>query len=116
MESHKMITRNEYIQNSNVLHNAYYEQFVEKTIINYVIQRFTTPRLVQAYLRDNRFNTIPLSEWDSAVSSLWDSSENTFPKAFYLLSLAGAVCVLKAAARIIAQKEIEEQLDRMSGR
>lgn len=95
------ITRQEYLSNSNQLHEQYYGQMVTPVLREYVVRTFTLETLKVAYGRDPHFNTLPLRQWDRMSRVVTPAHLLTFGEGW---SLATAVCVLKAAARQAVQE------------
>jgi len=106
-----MITRKEYIgavletkEERAALHNAYYDQFVTPRIINMVNSYIGEDKIINS--TDPHFNDIPLEKWDRLVTGLPVGSK--MKEVGDYLTIAGGVCILKAAARQI--KEQSENL------
>lgn len=98
-----MLTRNEYMADSQNLHRRYYAQFVTPGIFHMVERRFTAERLVrcsdQLY-----FNTIPLHQWDQLVPMLERMVDRQLMKSLGEgWSLGTGVCILKEAARQVVE-------------
>ena len=93
------MNRNEYMQNPTTYHEAYYRQFVTKTITACVVRMIRKSRLFNSNDPDH-LNDIPLKEWDKVALSLPLSDINTKmqTKGDYP-TLAGLVCICKTAAR-----------------
>lgn len=100
-----MITRNDYLS-GKVNHRQYYAQFVTPQIKNLVEKFFGKPRLEKSYDWDISFNNIPLSKWDCLaeknILSNWEI-RSMLAKAGDGMTLAGAVCILKEAARQVVE-------------
>lgn len=96
-----MITRKEYMNNSSVLHNEYYSQFVTPFIISYVKASFGEKRIKAS--TDPYFNDIPLYLWDNMVSFVLSESKTKRKEINEGNSISTGVCIAKAAARIIKE-------------
>lgn len=93
-------TRQQYL-NKECTHAEYYNQFVNATIISRVKQYIGEDRIKEAIKTDENLNNIPLAKWDIVANNLYDVSAKMKAAGDYL-TLAGGVCIAKAAARIIA--------------
>lgn len=95
-----MYTRKDYLDN-NCTHAEYYGQFVTPGILSAVEKSFGKETLKAAFAENEHFNTqsTPLARWDGMAVSLPFPSLKPYGD---YLTLAGKVCILKAAARIIA--------------
>jgi hypothetical protein len=97
-----MLTRSMYL-NEECTHSDYYGQFVDESITRIVKSTFHFTFLDNAFKADAHFNTIALVTWDSLAKSLAQIPGlgkqmrdcGDFP------TLAGYVCILKEAARIV---------------
>lgn len=95
-----MITRDEYLKNSEELHRSYYGQMVTEQVRDMVRRAFGQETLRAVYAQgDTYFNSIALLKWDVLASYVNRESFKTYGD-FY--SLAGGVCVCKEAARQLA--------------
>ena len=115
-----MITRHQYLQNTK-LHNEYYGQFVTDFIKQMVKRRFGIERLVAAYQEDKNLNNIPLVNWDGlGIHLMHPSLKNEEHSSPYLdhelikatgqgYSNAGAVCILKEAARQLISEYLNKE-------
>lgn len=95
-------TRKQYL-NKECSHQDYYGQFVTEEIKE-VVKRSIGLDVINRS-KDPTFNDIPLSEWDgffTFVSFIWPQSKLT--EYGEGLSLSFAVCVTKAAARMMKTK------------
>ena len=105
-----MITRQQYLQNTE-LHDQYYAQFVTDRIKQMVLRRFGIERLVAAYREDTDLNNIPLVNWDGlGIHLLHDSpflDHDLIKTTRQGYSNAGAVCILKEAARQLITEDKE---------
>jgi hypothetical protein len=111
----KMITRKEYVENPAELHKAYYEQFVTDEITDSVIRNFTIPRLVDAYIKDENFNTLPSDGWNVLTRFLPCYVSAGLKNVGDYLTVGRGVSILKTAARLVVLKEMDEQFDRIAG-
>jgi hypothetical protein len=82
-------------------HEQYYNQFVNDVIINRVKQYIGKDNIIAALATDKGLNSIPLAKWDGVANNLYNVSAKMKEAGDYL-TLAGGVCIAKAAARIIA--------------
>lgn len=92
-------------------HDEYYKQFVNQAIINYV-GRIIGIEIIKNST-DEHFNDIPLVRWDAlnvGIQQLLDKDfykkchNITYAEEYknsFLWSLSQAVCIAKAAARVI---------------
>jgi hypothetical protein len=96
-----MFTRQDYI-NGNCTHEQYYNQFVNESVKNTVISAFGIERIKKAFKEDESLNNIGLHLWDNLYLSYYSLSEKMKECGDYL-TMAGKVCILKAAARQIAE-------------
>ena len=90
-----------------MVHNLYYGQpaFVTKEIRDLVLTLGSPDFLAKAYKLDKNFNTIPLSNWDSiAIYQFPDDVRKAILESGCKgITLSIKICVLKCAARIIAE-------------
>lgn len=91
----RMNTRIQYLARE-CTHDEYYGQFVTQEVFGILLSTFGRDCIVQS--TDPHFNDIPLRIWDSlpglhSMSDLKDAGD--------YLTLAGKVCIYKAAARQI---------------
>lgn len=98
-----MLTRNEYMANSQNLHRTYYAQFVTPGIFHMVERRFTAERLVNC--SDQLwFNTIPLNQWDQLMPCVGMMVNRVLMRELGEgWSLGTSVCILKEAARQVVE-------------
>ena len=101
-----MHTRKEYMS-GDCTHQQFYEQMVTDEIKEGVRKSIGLFRIMDSTCE--HFNDIPLSFWDTLSWSLSDSIDSQIKAASDHPSLAGRVCVVKAAARML--KREEEDLD-----
>lgn len=86
--------RSEYMRDSKTLHHEYYRQYAVPSVKAAVLHKFGPILLDHEY----PFNTIPLAQWDNLA--------HVVPKALFYQcgdfpTLAGRVCALKTAARLV---------------
>lgn len=96
-------------------HYIFFSQFVTPGIKNWVLAYIAPIDVLrEKYQADPRFNNIPLAKWDrvgraSDIFSLPAEYEYSNPAPQYMgkkyYSLGSAVCILKAAARMLAEGE-----------
>jgi hypothetical protein len=106
-----MITRNQYMANSEALHDAYYGQFVNSNLVSRVVKAFGIERFKQEFSKDKHLNGIGLHQWDRLAGNYKTPSGGYASNLCASeLKAAGdgptwstAVCILKAAARIAIQ-------------
>jgi hypothetical protein len=104
---HSIITRKYYLDHSSEpgMHRRYYAQFVNDAVKDMVITDMGgKEKLIAAYKKDEHFNSLPLYRWDSmavALRSLYNSVGKQLGDYY---SNAGAVCILKEAARQIVEE------------
>lgn len=92
-------TRSQYL-NGDCTHRQYYAQFVSPSTLAYLSQSLGRARLQAALKEDEDLNSIPLATWDSMPLVLNASMKEAGDS----LTAAGKVCILKEAARQIAEK------------
>jgi len=95
-----LYTRKQYLD-GNCTFEQYYSQFVNDVIISRVGQFIGVERIKEAIQSDEHLNNIPLAKWDMVAGNLYNVSAKMKEAGDYL-TLAGGVCIAKAAARIIA--------------
>jgi hypothetical protein len=94
-----MFTRQQYIT-GECTHEQYYAQFAKPFIVEFVGEHFGIDKLRAAYVKDAAFNSIPLGKWDMLAVMGWQACiEKDLRDAGDFPCLAGAVCILKQAAR-----------------
>jgi hypothetical protein len=99
MTTKQLFTREDRL-NNKCSHREYYGQFVSNYTLRRVGERFGLDRLVKAYHEDKSFNTIPLKEWDMIAIMLEIPMEDCGDT----LTLSGAVCIAKEAARLLVER------------
>lgn len=90
-------------------HEVYYAQFVSPALVMAVAGRFGLANLKVAYAADPHLNTIPLGRWDMAnylTQNLGVKAQLARCGDFW--TQAGAVCILKEAARQAIAQEGEQ--------
>lgn len=93
-----MITRKEYMSDSEKLHHRYYLEIGREAGISYA-KSADLPRIKEALNKnDKHLNTIPLSEWDNRGMVTKNAIHRAMTKRGDSWSLAGGVCVHKACA------------------
>lgn len=92
-----MYTREDYLDNK-CTHREYYAQFVNSYIIKAVRQSIGEGRIAAS--TDSAFNDIPLRFWDNLAPVTYSESKS-LKEAGDFVTLGGAVCILKEAARQI---------------
>ena len=94
-----MITRKDYMADSNNLHHSYYLQFATKSTFS----------LIKAFVGGRDYDSIPLHSWDRISESvrrtvdkklLSEAEGYEYPK--YTWSLSSSICIAKAVARELA--------------
>lgn len=91
-------TRQDYM-NGLCSHDDYYSQFVNENIKLLVLERFNIEILQSAYAVDHHFNSLPLPIWDKLT--LLFSCNNEMKILGDYSTLAGKVCILKQAAKML---------------
>lgn len=93
-----MYTRQQYLKGVCTF-NDYYSQFINDNIRNTV--NFMKDQIIKS--SDPAFNDIPLIKWDCLAPGIYGEIKKPLEEAGDYLTLSGAVCVLKAAAREIKE-------------
>mgnify|MGYP001584261616 CR=1 FL=1 len=101
-----MITRKEYLNDSNNLHTDYYSQFVTPEIKKMVLSYFGLERLKNNYGKSLGLKGyINLSKWDALAGGYKTKfCEEKVKTVGDFPSRAGAVCILKTAAQIVVEE------------
>lgn len=102
-----MITRQQYLNDAHNLHDAYYGQFVTAGIKQMVLNAFGLDRIRKHVLAGGMGNPgyIGLSRWDGLAGGYGSKlGEAEMKKVGDYPSLAGAVCILKQAAKMIVNE------------
>lgn len=101
-----MITRQQYMENSNELFHDYYAQFVTERIKEAVLRRFTKEQLEEYHAKDEHFNGVTrIQTWDQIMDPFIRETDSKMRELGDYLTQAGCVCVSKTAARIIIGKK-----------
>lgn len=109
----KVITRREYLRDSKKLHHKYYLQFATKKTYEIVKVNIGLYNILES--KDERFNDIPLQRWDRldefirlSINVKVKSESDGSPEGKYWWSLSDAVCIAKAVAKAIKEKELSK--------
>lgn len=98
-----MITREQYLR-GEFSHREYYSQFVTQGVKDKVLYRLPIETLKAS--TDPHFNDIQLSIWDSMMP-IWPFYINSrIKQCGDYLTKAGAVCILKEAAKQIIEENV----------
>jgi hypothetical protein len=92
----KNFTRKDYMEN-RLTHAEYYGLIAKEAGISYANSQ-ELPRIKEAISTDENLNNIPLSWWDKRANSTVSSVSKALKNHGDFYSLAGGVCVHKAAA------------------
>lgn len=105
-----LYNRMNYVSDKQIKHSTYYRQFVNDFIKKIVLSRFSIETLVSAFKTDPCFNNIPLKQWDNLTTRIEHSAtfRNKLKEAGDYYTLAGAVCVLKEAAKMLVEEHNNE--------
>ena len=99
-----MITRAQYM-NNEVTHRQFYGQFVTPEFKQVVSNTFGKEILAQCLEKDQNLNNIPLAIWDGLAGGY---ESQLYADKLRLVgdgpSLAGAVCILKEAAKQVVEE------------
>lgn len=95
-------TRQQYLD-KECTHRQYYAQFVTAGIIKSVSNRFGKNAIVKALETNEHLNNIDLARWDSLAITHESSLRGKMKQVGDRYSLAGGVCVMKEAAKQIAE-------------
>jgi hypothetical protein len=93
-----MYTRQQYLK-GDCTFSDYYSQFINDNIRNTV--NTMKDQIIKS--KDRSFNDIPLKKWDFLAPGIYGEIKTPLEEAGDYLTLSGAVCVLKAAAREIKE-------------
>ena len=99
-------TRQQYMDNE-CTHEQYYRQFVTAAMKREVANTFGVDRILRAMDQDAKkgnLNAIPLAEWDRVGLRFRAVLHAPMREAGDGISLAGLVCVMKQAARMLVEK------------
>jgi hypothetical protein len=97
-----MHTRKEYMS-GDCTHQEFYEQMVTDKIKEGVRKSIGLPYIMKSTCE--HFNDMPLTFWDTLGWSLSGEIDSQIKAASDHPSLAGRVCVVKAAARMLKREE-----------
>jgi hypothetical protein len=103
-----MITRKQYLEDSENLHHKYYKQFVTPEIRDVILTSIGLNELHWLYEKDEHLNNIPLSRWDSMAAGFRREIDTKMRAVGDLWSLGGGTCVFKTAARMIVLREYKK--------
>jgi len=98
-----MILRRDYL-NKKATHREYYSQFVTDEIKALVTRHFGKVSLTHAYQLNEHFNNIKSVQWDVLTMSF--SCDKKMREAGDYATTAGKVCILKEAARQVAEETL----------
>ena len=113
MTAEKTFTRKDY-RDRKCSHKEYYRQFVTHSVLHVVRNRIGADKIKNS--TDPHMNDIPLKLWDQLAHSIRGAIDTKLFKACnnvtyaeesrdkFLWSLSDAVCIAKAAARIIKKE------------
>lgn len=107
-KDNKMITREDYLENSSELHRAYYAQFITSEYRERVIAGIGKDRI----LRSKHLNDIALYVWDNLIAPVPCECGNLMRACGDYPTKAGCVCILKEIARQIideAETNVEQE-------
>ena|SRR6186713_10270 len=104
-----MYTRKDYLA-GNCTHEEYYSQFVTDDILSLVKNTFGVGLLEESLSKDEHLNNIPLGQWDNLTGYLPRYVSAGFKNVGDYLTLAGGVCLLKTAAKIVVKNYHEIHL------
>ena len=94
-----MITRKELLD-GGATHDEYYGQFVDDGVKKRVLSHISAQELLSS--NDPHFNDISLQRWDRI--GMTSATAKKLRAAGDYLTLAGSVCIAKAAARLISKR------------
>ena len=94
--------RSDYMKDPKNLHHEYYRQYAVPVVKTAVSQKFGSILLDHEY----PFNTIPLAMWDALTYVIPDV---LFRQCGDFPTLAGKVCALKTAARLVRAELATQQ-------
>lgn len=97
-------TRKDYIQNNMCTHEQYYAQLVRPALVEQIILTFGMEKLTSPK-NDGHFNHIPLKYWDTLTHNIEMPKQSDWKMVEDYPTMAGMVCVLKAAARMAVEQE-----------
>lgn len=89
----------------HTMFRAYYAQFANKNVINYVAGQFSPEELTKAYAEDKHLNNIDLARWDDAARAVYPWIDQQLVKdAGTFWSLSCGVCTVKTAALLLVAR------------
>lgn len=112
-----MFTRKQYLtfkgdaEEKATIHQAFYVQFANASIVNFIAGQFSPEELVNAYREDRHLNTIDLPRWDDAARAIYPWIDQDLVKATgQLWSLSSGVCICKAAAKVLISRALAKPM------
>ena len=104
------ITLKQYM-NKEFTHREYNEQYVTERMMNIVENRFGAEKLATRLDEDEHLNNIPLIVWDRIGEIINCDELNKAMRANGdWTTLAGLVCVAKAAARMVVDRHLSHEV------
>jgi hypothetical protein len=114
----KVITRKEYLNNSEKLHHEYYLQFATSEAENVLLRIINKESILNS--KDEHLNDIPLKKWDSLAGFIFNGSKCISKPHHIPLGIDGkklkeagegyscstGVCVFKAVARELIKNKV----------
>lgn len=109
-----MLTRQDYlfgprdkVEDGMIIHRKYYSQFVNEQILTAIEYTFGAEELILAYAKDAHLNGIPVRKWDNLTAAYANLvNAELLKKAGENWSVSTGVCILKEAARQIAEAKV----------
>jgi len=109
------ITRKQYLdfkgngEERQTMHQAFYEQFANASVVNYISGKFSPEELVNAYREGQALNSIELKRWDDAARAVYPWIDQELVKTTgQLWSLSAGVCTCKAAAKVLISRYLAQ--------
>lgn len=109
------ITRKQYLDfkgnedERKTMHQAFYEQFANRSVVNYIAGQFSPEELVNAYKEDQLLNNIELHRWDDAARAVYPWVDHKLVKTTgQFWSLSTGVCICKAAAKVLISRYLAQ--------
>jgi hypothetical protein len=96
-----MLTRTDYLE-GKCTHSEYYAQFVTPAYKSRVLNFIGKEKIKGS--TDPNFSNVPLFQWDNIASPIPYTASQLMKEAGDYPTLAGCVCILKEAARQIANE------------
>jgi len=96
-------TRKDYL-NGACTHKQYYAQLVRPALVEQIILTFGMEKLTSPK-NDGHFNHIDLKYWDTLTHNIEMPKQSDWKMVEDYPTMAGMVCVLKAAARMAVEQE-----------